>query len=58
MTQGRYSFFNFFRKLLKIFVSLGLSILRVLRLKFLLKQISLEDDVTCNKNIKIPIFNL
>ncbi len=51
-TLGPYSR-NFFSQIHKFFVTLGLNILRFLRLKFFLKQISLGDYVTSNINKNI-----
>jgi hypothetical protein len=47
---------NFLSQIRKLFVTLGLSIFRFLKLKVFLTQISLEIDVTYNKNNKMPSF--
>ncbi len=49
---------NFLRQILKIFVTLGLNILRFYRLKVFLQQILVKFDVVYNKSDKIPIFNV
>jgi hypothetical protein len=56
MNQGPNSQ-NFLRQILKIFVTLGLNILRFLYTKSIFsKQISLKIDIVYYKSNKIPIF--
>ena len=47
---------NFLRQICKIFVTLGLKILRLLRQKIVFNQISLKVDVNYCKNHKLLIF--
>ncbi len=49
-------FKNYLSQICKIFVTLGLNILRLLKLYVFLKQRSLDVNVNYNKNSKMPIF--
>jgi len=48
---------NFLSKFIRFFITLGLKILRLLRLKVVLKHLLLKGDINYCNNHKLPIFH-